>query len=545
MLAMPVQAQWQRNVIVGIYPNEPMVFQDEKGQARGIFVELLEHVAAQEGWQLYYVYGTWAQQLQHLKKGETDLLLDIAYSKKRAAFLDFNAENVMLNWSQVFVHPDSGIQSILDLKGKKVALVPEDIHSINFLKLIDKFEIESEIVEGESYSQVLQMVEAGQVEAGVGSRLFGMYNSGKFDVIDSSIIFDPIDLRFASPKGKNEGLLRLIDHHLSLLKEDKKSLYYRSLNNWFGPEVSGIPKWVYWGGGGIVVLLIVFVVTTVIQRRLVNRRNEQLAAMHEAEGLRKEMERISRHDMKSPLNGVIGFADHLLADPDLSADHLESLHHIRECGFRLLDMVNLSLHLYKMEQGSYSFEPRPVDLVSVIFGIFDDNKSLIRQKKLVSRLSVAGVEVDRKAHFWVLGEEILCFTLLANLIKNAMEASPTEQTVSISMQNNATALIEIHNQGVVPEEIRERFFEKFVTFGKKNGIGVGTYSARLMALTQGGDIWMVSEDASGTTLMVSLPLVPQAYVDDGVPLFKPDPVLDQPEPGEGEGKGAPLDLVHG
>ena len=47
-----------------------------------------------------------------------------------------------------------------------------------------------------------------------------------------------------------------------------------------------------------------------------------------------------------------------------------------------------------------------------------------------------------------------------------------------SLDNNR---IRIHNRGEVPVEIRDRFFDKFVTSGKRKGSGLGTYTARLMA----------------------------------------------------------------
>jgi two-component system sensor histidine kinase/response regulator len=66
------------------------------------------------------------------------------------------------------------------------------------------------------------------------------------------------------------------------------------------------------------------------------------------------------------------------------------------------------------------------------------------------------------------------------------------------------------NTGAVPVEIRERFFEKFVTSGKIDGTGIGTYSAKLLTEAQGGSIKMQASDAyNRTEVTVTLPrLVP-------------------------------------
>ena len=58
--------------------------------------------------------------------------------------------------------------------------------------------------------------------------------------------------------------------------------------------------------------------------------------------------------------------------------------------------------------------------------------------------------------------------------------------------------------GAIPEEIRDCVFEKFVTSGKKTGTGLGTYSARLISRTLGGDIFVTTDENNGTIFTVSL-----------------------------------------
>jgi signal transduction histidine kinase len=57
----------------------------------------------------------------------------------------------------------------------------------------------------------------------------------------------------------------------------------------------------------------------------------------------------------------------------------------------------------------------------------------------------------------------------------------------------------------VPEEIRDRFFEKYTTAGKATGTGLGTYSARLIAETHGGSVHLETSEETGTTVSVHLP----------------------------------------
>ena len=58
---------------------------------------------------------------------------------------------------------------------------------------------------------------------------------------------------------------------------------------------------------------------------------------------------------------------------------------------------------------------------------------------------------------------------------------------------------------MVPAQVREIFFDKYATYGKIQGTGLGTYSARLIARTQGGDVAMDTSEDAGTTVTVTLP----------------------------------------
>jgi CheY-like chemotaxis protein len=117
-------------------------------------------------------------------------------------------------------------------------------------------------------------------------------------------------------------------------------------------------------------------------------------------------------------------------------------------------------------------------------------------------------------------EEPLCYSMLANLVKNAIEAAPDGGAVRVSFAEEAGALLaHVHNPGVVPEEVRPRFFHKYATAGKSGGLGLGAYSARLMARVQQGDITMRTSPDEGTTVTVRLAAAGQ-----------PAPVQDPAQP---------------
>jgi PAS domain S-box-containing protein len=234
----------------------------------------------------------------------------------------------------------------------------------------------------------------------------------------------------------------------------------------------------------------------------ITERRAQEEALRAAVRLREEVERMSRHDLKTPLNSVIAMVRLLREGGKLGSDDEELLSSIERAGSRILSMVNLSLDLVRMEQGSYEFRPRPVDLAEVARRVAADLESQAASKGVTVRVSGAG------AH-GALGEEHLCYSLLANLIKNAIEASPDGAEVSVALEARGGRLLaRVQNAGAVPEAVRARFFQKYATSGKSGGVGLGAYSARLLARVQQGDITMRTAEAEGTTLTVDLARAP-------------------------------------
>jgi PAS domain S-box-containing protein len=224
-----------------------------------------------------------------------------------------------------------------------------------------------------------------------------------------------------------------------------------------------------------------------------------------AEALREDVERMTRHDIKTPLNAIMGMAD-LLLEEELPEDIQEGLKIIRKSGFRVFNIVNQSLNMLKMERGTYHYHSLPVNLLKLIQKIWEETKHLARARQVGVDLTLNGKTPEESSRFIVQGEELLCYTMLANLIKNAVEASPRGGTISVNLSDRETwKKIRIRNLGEVPKEIRDKFFDKFTTHGKPGGTGLGAYSARLIARTLGGSITLDTSISGETVLTVVLP----------------------------------------
>ncbi len=232
-----------------------------------------------------------------------------------------------------------------------------------------------------------------------------------------------------------------------------------------------------------------------------------ITAQKREEALRHDIERITRHDLKAPLNGIIGIPGLLLDDDNLTERQRSFLEMLKVAGYRMLEMINDSLNLFKMEKGTYEFNPTRVDLLT-IFRTILDQLVLLKDKAIGVKITMDGKPCEKGQYFMVQGEELLCYSMFANLLKNAVESSPQGGVIDITLTHGEPlAEIIIHNQGVVPREIRDRFFDKYSTAGKSDGTGLGTYSAKLITEAQKGAISMATDEASGTSLIIKLPVI--------------------------------------
>ena len=217
---------------------------------------------------------------------------------------------------------------------------------------------------------------------------------------------------------------------------------------------------------------------------------DDITEKKELERLKADVDRIMRHDLKSPLNAIIGFPQILEMNGELSDNQIKIVKMIENAGKKMLEMIDNSLDMFKMESGTYNYEPKQIDVLPVILRIILQSQSRLAGKDLKYGILINGTSFShndttplQNDKFIVLAEEHLLYSLLSNLFINAVEASPENEAITIGLINleSSINLISIHNKGSVPEPVRESFFEKYATYGKSSGTGLGTYSAKLLA----------------------------------------------------------------
>lgn len=233
------------------------------------------------------------------------------------------------------------------------------------------------------------------------------------------------------------------------------------------------------------------------------------AERRRAEALREDFNRLLHHDIRSPISGLLQLPGLVRADGPLTPFQREMLELMEDTGYKVLAMLRASFELPRLEEGDYPLDCQVFDMLALVRRTLRLVEAIGSHKGAGSRVTLDGAaapEPDDETTLPFWGDELLVFSMLTNLLKNAFEASEPGAVVAVELvREDGRLLVTVRNRGAAPVEVRERFFDKYSTSGKKRGMGLGTYSARLVARAHGGDITMRTSEEEGTTVTVVLP----------------------------------------
>lgn len=297
-------AQDRIPVRVGVFENAPIVSAAPGEPPEGIAIDMIRQVAEREGWQVTYVPDAFDNLLARLDKGDIDLLAVIAYSEERAKRFQFTQQSLIGNWGMVFRHAEADIDSLPDLKGKRVALMRGGTHSQALIELSRQFDAPFIPVYVDNFPQVLDAIAERRADAGAVNRVFAALHAHQPDLAVTGIVFNPIFVHYAAPKGASPALLAALDRHLAALKADPQSAYYDSLRQWLeATPANRVPNWLPWTAAAAGSLLVLALAIAGFLRHQVQRQTGEL--QRRADQLQSEIEQ--REQAQAHLNQLAYF----------------------------------------------------------------------------------------------------------------------------------------------------------------------------------------------------------------------------------------------
>ena len=212
------------------------------------------------------------------------------------------------------------------------------------------------------------------------------------------------------------------------------------------------------------------------------------------------------HDIRTPLNSIIGFSELLKneQDPGVRQEYLDS---IIFSGNTLLELVNDVLDLARLDAGQLEFVREPFDLGRQIRLILRTFESTAREKNLALRAQLGEVPV-------VVLDEHRIRQVLFNLVGNAVKYTDTGNvTVSAAFDRTSarrgTLRIAVSDTGIgIAAEDISRLMRPYVRLQGRNargGTGLGLAICKRIVDSLGGSISISSEQGKGSIFAVMLP----------------------------------------
>ncbi|MFQ3597927.1 MAG: tetratricopeptide repeat-containing sensor histidine kinase [Chloroherpetonaceae bacterium] len=243
------------------------------------------------------------------------------------------------------------------------------------------------------------------------------------------------------------------------------------------------------------------------------RLNEELS---EANRLKTELLGIAAHDLKSPLQSILGFAE-LIKERAKDAFAQQYAQRIRAASERMVEMITLLLQDAAMSQGKIELNVAEVNVSELCEMVVEFYRARAEEKSQV-------LETKIEPNCIVLADKQYLFQIIENLLSNAIKYSTSKKNIILSLHRLASnGIIEIavrdEGQGLTEDDL-SKLFGKFQRLsakptGNESSTGLGLAIVKELVELHRGKIWAESDGKDkGTTFFVQLPSFQNASQND-------------------------------
>lgn len=267
------------------------------------------------------------------------------------------------------------------------------------------------------------------------------------------------------------------------------------------------------GGIAIILLFMFIILRGLIQKRLANEvlkiKNDEIA--NQAEELKvsneslvqlsqfkEDMTNMVIHDLKNPLSAIINI------DSIQEEERRKTI--IKHSGFKMMNLVENILEVYKYESAEIELLKENVDLFELVKNSIEEVEFLAEKKELEFK-------VDINVDLFVHADSRVLRRIIVNILSNAVKFALVKSTIAIKgfVVDSGNLKVEIHNFGsYIPPEKQELIFDKFgqvdrATHGRISSTGLGLAFCKLAVRAHNGNLGVLSDENDGTVFWFMLP----------------------------------------
>jgi signal transduction histidine kinase len=292
---------------------------------------------------------------------------------------------------------------------------------------------------------------------------------------------------------------------------------------------------------GVLLTVAAAALVILLRRRQAERQLEaqrlELSAAQEANRARHAFFGAVSHDMRTPLNGILGFTDLALRSDD-PVRVRDCLTKIRTSGTILSGLVNDTLVMSRIESGKYQLRPVRCRTAEVLGEVLESVRVLAAEKGVLLRDNAASLRSRT-----VLADPLSLQKIVLNLLTNAVKFTPPGGTVTLTCTFDppqgprpvSVLTVADTGSGISPEflpHVFEPFAQENAANADTSGSGMGLSIVRSIVDALGGTIDVRSEKGRGTVFTVRL----QLQETEEAP--SPAPAAAQPDPAVLRGRRA-------
>ena len=351
----------------------------------------------------------------------------------------------------------------------------------------------------------------------------------------------------------NEGLLKLLNRGISVIGIDyaqsqvyqyTEQLYSYSFGDFFLDHIAAFASLIILAAFAV----ILFLVRDTRRTRAMIREKEQagkdlanaLQAAENANRAKTAFLNNMSHDMRTPMNAIVGFTTLARAQIDNRTQVQDYLEKISVSSQHLLSLINDVLDMSRIESGTMKIEESPVHLPDVI----GDLKTII-QANAAEKDQTFTVEVSNLSHEDVISDRLRLNRILLNILSNAIKFTPEGGKIRFAVtemhseqEGFANYEFRIQDNGIgMSPEFQKTIFEAFTrertsTVSRIQGTGLGMAITKNIVDMMGGTIAVSSEPGKGSEFTVSLPCrihVPDASASIPSPAENTNMMTDLPQ----------------
>ena len=250
--------------------------------------------------------------------------------------------------------------------------------------------------------------------------------------------------------------------------------------------------------------------------RLPATRAEEIAEVGQAfEGMRQALEgkayverytQSLSHELKAPLTAIRGAAE-LLQEPEMNPEsRAQFLGHLRTESDRMQGIVDRMLELSALEARGANLTREAIDLAAVVREAMGALQSAATRRMITLDYASPDHSVV------VQGERFLLLQALINLLQNAVDFSPENETVTVAIRaEDHAVVIDVLDRGPgVPPYAKDKIYDRFYSLpraaGGRKSTGLGLSFVREIMTQHGGEVGLASRPDGGTRAWLRLGL---------------------------------------